>query len=79
MSSPVGAEFRALTRQAKARFVTGLSATVARKGGHHSIIFMRGGPVRHRVNAKAQAASRPFEHFVIVQPTVFQPNRVPVR
>jgi very-short-patch-repair endonuclease len=69
--------FERVTRQAKARFVTGLSATVARKDGHHPIIFMQCGPVRHRVNAKAQAASRPFEHFVIVQPTVFQPNRVP--
>ena len=29
------------------------------------------------VNARAQAASRPFEHFVLVQPTAFQPNRSP--
>ena len=77
MSPSVSAEFRAGARQAKARFVTGLSATVARKDGHHPIIFMQCGPVRHRVNARAQAASRPFEHFVIVQPTVFQPIRAP--
>jgi superfamily II DNA or RNA helicase len=67
--------FEQVTRQAKARFVAGLSATVARKDGHHPIIFMQCGPVRHRVNAKAQAAARPFEHFVLVQPTAFQPTR----
>ncbi len=69
--------FEQVVRQAKARFVVGLSATVARKDGHHPIIFMQCGPVRHRVNARAQAAARPFEHFVLVQPTSFQPNRSP--
>jgi len=54
-----------------------LSATVARKDGHHPIIFMQCGPVRHRVNARAQAVARPFEHFVLVQPTVFLPKRRP--
>jgi superfamily II DNA or RNA helicase/very-short-patch-repair endonuclease len=69
--------FEQVTRRAKARFVVGLSATVARKDGHHPIIFMQCGPVRHRVNARAQAASRPFEHFVLVQPTAFLPQRSP--
>jgi hypothetical protein len=32
--------FEQVARQAKARFVLGLSATVARKDGHHPIIFM---------------------------------------
>lgn len=69
--------FEQVVRQAKARYVLGLSATVARKDGHHPIIFMQCGPVRHRVNAKLQAAARPFEHYVIVQPTAFQPARPP--
>ena len=69
--------FEQVVRRAKARFVVGLSATVARKDGHHPIIFMQCGPVRHQVNARAQAAARPFEHFVLVQPTSFQPNRSP--
>ena len=69
--------FESVARQASARFVMGLSATVARKDGHHPIIFMQCGPVRHRVNARVQAASRPFEHFVLVQPTSFQPRRSP--
>ena len=69
--------FEQVARQAKARFVAGLSATVARKDGHHPVIFMQCGPVRYRGNAKAQAAARPFEHFVLVQPTSFQPRRTP--
>jgi superfamily II DNA or RNA helicase len=69
--------FEQVVRQAKARFVVGLSATVARKDGHHPIIFMQCGPVRYQVDARAQAAARPFEHIVLVQPTSFQPNRDP--
>ncbi|HYT77462.1 MAG TPA: DEAD/DEAH box helicase family protein, partial [Vicinamibacterales bacterium] len=64
--------FEQVVRRAKARFVLGLSATVTRKDGHHPIIFMQCGAVRHRVDAKAQAAARPFEHTVIVRPTAFQ-------
>jgi superfamily II DNA or RNA helicase/very-short-patch-repair endonuclease len=65
--------FERAVRRAKARFVTGLSATVTRKDGHHPIIFMQCGPVRHRVDARAQAAARPFEHIVLVRPTSFRP------
>jgi superfamily II DNA or RNA helicase/very-short-patch-repair endonuclease len=64
--------FELVARRAKAKFVTGLSATVARKDGHHPIIFMQCGPVRHRVNAKQQAAARPFAHEVFVRPTGFR-------
>ena len=65
--------FEQVARRAKAKFVTGLSATVTRKDGHHPIIFMQCGPVRHRVDAKAQAAARPFQHTVLVRPTSFRP------
>ncbi len=61
--------FELVARRAKARFVLGLSATVARKDGHHPIIFMQCGPIRHRVDAKQQADARPFTHHVIVRPT----------
>jgi superfamily II DNA or RNA helicase/very-short-patch-repair endonuclease len=69
--------FERVARQAKARFVAGLSATVARKDGHHPIVFMQCGPVRHRVDARTQAAVRPFEHRVLVRPTDFQPLKAP--
>jgi len=65
--------FEMVARRAEAKFVTGLSATVGRKDGHHPIIFMQCGPVRHRVNAKSQAALRPFTHQVYVRPTSFRP------
>jgi len=64
--------FELVARRSKARFVTGLSATVARKDGHHPIIVMQCGPIRHRVNAKEQALARPFKHFVIPRPTNFR-------
>ncbi len=64
--------FELVARRAKAKFFTGLSATVARKDGHHPIIFMQCGPVRHRVDAKQQAATRPFTHSVLVRPTGFR-------
>jgi superfamily II DNA or RNA helicase len=66
--------FEQVVRRSKARFVTGLSATVTRKDGHHPIVFMQCGPVRHRVDAKAQAAARPFTHVVHVRPTGFRPS-----
>jgi superfamily II DNA or RNA helicase/very-short-patch-repair endonuclease len=65
--------FEQVARRAKSRFVTGLSATVTRKDGHHPIILMQCGPVRYRVNARAEAARRPFSHKVVVRPTDFKP------
>jgi superfamily II DNA or RNA helicase len=67
--------FEAIAREAKARYVLGLSATVTRKDGHHPIIFMQCGPVRHRVDAKKQAATRPFEHKVVFRRTEFRLTR----
>jgi superfamily II DNA or RNA helicase len=64
--------FEIVARQCKARYVTGLSATVIRKDGHHPIIFMQCGPARHRVNERTQAATRPFTHKVIVRKTDFK-------
>ncbi|HAY28005.1 MAG TPA: restriction endonuclease subunit R, partial [Candidatus Accumulibacter sp.] len=65
--------FEQLVRRAKARYVLGLSATVTRKDGHHPIVFMQCGPVRHLVSAREQAAERPFTHNVWVRPTAFLP------
>jgi len=69
--------FELVARRVKAKYVTGLSATVARKDGHHPIIFMQCGPVRHRVDARQQAAERPFMHEVLVRPTGFVPSGEP--
>jgi type III restriction/modification enzyme restriction subunit len=47
--------FEQVVRQAKARYVLGLSATVTRKDGHHPIIFMQCGSVRYRTDARREA------------------------
>ena len=64
--------FEQVLRQVKARYVTGLTATPQRKDGHHPIIVMQCGPIRHRVNAREQALARPFTHTVIPRPTNFR-------
>jgi superfamily II DNA or RNA helicase/very-short-patch-repair endonuclease len=69
--------FELVARRAKAKYVTGLSATVTRKDGHQPIIFMQCGPVRYRVDAKQQAAARPFRHTVVVRPTNFHASDLP--
>lgn len=66
------ATFEMVARRSKARYVLGLSATVARKDGHHPIIFMQCGPVRHRVDPRVQAAKRGFDHVAEVRTTRFR-------
>ena len=67
--------FEAVARAAKAKYVLGLSATVTRKDGHDPIVFMQCGPIRYRVDARKQAATRPFSHRVIVKKTTFRAER----
>ena len=64
--------FELVARRTKARSVLGLSATVTRKDGHHPIIFMQCGPIRFRVDARSEAAKRPFHHRVQIRETSFQ-------
>ncbi len=67
--------FEQVLKEAKASYVVGLTATPQRKDGHHPIIVMQCGPVRYRVDARKQAALRPFEHIVVPRVTSFRiPN-----
>jgi superfamily II DNA or RNA helicase len=66
------ASFELVARRSKARYVVGLSATIARKDGHHPIIFMQCGPVRHRVDAGVQAAERGIRHRARDRSTQFE-------
>jgi superfamily II DNA or RNA helicase len=69
--------FEQVIRLAKAKYVTGLSATVTRQDGHHPIIFMQCGPIRYWVTDRQQADSRSFSHKVIIRRTKFVlPNRL---
>ena len=64
--------FEQVARRCKARYITGLSATVVRKDGHHPIIVMQCGPIRYKSDARQEASKRPFEHKVLVRETAFQ-------
>jgi superfamily II DNA or RNA helicase len=64
-------QFERVLREVKARYVVGLTATPQRRDGHHPITEMQIGPVRFKVDAKAQSAARPFEHRLIVRETGF--------
>jgi superfamily II DNA or RNA helicase len=64
--------FEQVLRQVRARYVLGLTATPFRKGGHHPIILMQCGQIRHRVSARQQAFARPFRHLMLPRPTAFR-------
>lgn len=63
--------FERVLAEARARYVLGLTATPVRKDGHHPIIMMQCGPVRHRIDPRKQAASRGFDHVVFRRDTAF--------
>lgn len=54
--------FESVLKQSKARFVLGLTATPQRRDGHHPIIFMQCGPVRHQA-ARPDAAPSQLKVF----------------
>jgi len=64
--------FERVAKRSPAKYVLGLSATTARKDGHHPIIFMQCGPVRFRWTARQGALSHPFSHRVIIRRTSFR-------
>jgi len=67
--------FEKVLSELRARFVVGLTATPVRKDGHHPIIAMQCGPVRLRIDAREQAAARPFDHRVVIRTTDFTPQQ----
>jgi superfamily II DNA or RNA helicase len=61
--------FERVLAEVRARFITGLTATPQRRDGHHPIIQMQLGPIRFTVDARNQAAHRPFNHNLIIRET----------
>lgn len=57
--------FESVMKRIRARYTYGLTATPKRKDGHHPIIPMYLGPIRYQVDAREQAARRPFDHIMI--------------
>jgi superfamily II DNA or RNA helicase len=66
------ASFERVLSEVKARYLVGLTATPQRRDGHDAITEMQLGPIRFRVDAKTQAAWRPFNRTLIVRETDFR-------
>ncbi len=64
--------FDRVLSEVKSRYLVGLTATPQRRDGRQAITEMQLGPIRYRVDAKSQAARRPFEHKLIVRETGFR-------
>jgi len=64
--------FEAILKQAKARYVIGLTATPMRRDGHQPIIFMQCGPVRH---SAARSETAPTQ--LNVWPQYLTPPNIP--
>jgi len=67
--------YEQILKTTPAKYVYGLTATPARKDGHHPILYMQCGPIRYRDNPKKQAEKRPFDHYIVPR---FTPLRVPL-
>ncbi len=65
--------FEKILKFANAKYIYGLTATPTRQDGHHPIIFLQCGHIRHRVDAKSEAAKRAFEHYLIPRFTNLKP------
>jgi superfamily II DNA or RNA helicase len=57
--------FEQVIKAVHAKYLYGLTATPTRQDGHHPILTMYLGDIRHRVDAKSQAEKRPFAHVMI--------------
>ncbi|WP_298437813.1 DEAD/DEAH box helicase family protein [Geobacter sp.] len=65
--------FEAILKQAKAKYVVGLTATPVRRDGHQPIIFMQCGPIRHSA-ARPEATPAQLE----VWPKVLSAPEIPL-
>jgi superfamily II DNA or RNA helicase len=65
--------FEQVLKQAKAKYIVGLTATPFRKDGHQPIIFMQCGPIRFNLSARKVAEASMFEHRVVPRYTDFSP------
>jgi len=64
-------------RAAPARYVTGLTATPKRRDGHHPIITMQCGPVRHTLGHDPERHARRLVQRVVRRDTQFDPQTLP--
>ena len=66
-----------VVQAAPARYVTGLTATPKRRDGHHPIVTMQCGPVRHTIEPGATRSAQPLALRVVRRDTPFDPETLP--
>jgi len=64
--------FESILKQARAKFVIGLTATPIRRDGHHPIIFMQCGSIRHNATKPENAPVH-----LVVRPQSLNSSMVP--
>ncbi|MEA3365479.1 MAG: DEAD/DEAH box helicase family protein, partial [Candidatus Hydrogenedentes bacterium] len=64
--------FERVLKEAKAKYVLGLTATPIRKDGFHPIIMMQCGPIRARIRAQDTGRFRPFRQIALLRKTDFE-------
>ncbi len=64
-------------QSAPARFVTGLTATPYRRDGHHPIIAMQCGPIRHEIDRHATEPGAQLSLRIVRRETSFDPAVLP--
>jgi superfamily II DNA or RNA helicase len=65
--------FEQVLRQAKARYVLGLTATPYRRDGHQPIILMQCGPIRYEIRPNELNSQAELHHVLICRNTNFTP------
>ena len=70
--------FEAILKQAKAKYLVGLTATPIRRDGHQPIIFMQCGPIRHSA-ARPETAPAQLEVWPKVLPAPEIPPDSPIQ
>ena len=63
--------FERVLSSVRARFITALTATLARRDGQDPIVTMQCGPVRYCVDPRGPLARRPFEQRLLLRRTAF--------
>jgi len=64
--------FESILKNVRAKYILGLTATPVRKDGHHPIILMQCGPIRHRVTPQKQRQLANVEYRLIPRHTEFR-------
>ena len=63
--------FEHILKQVTAKYVLGLTATPVRRDGHHPIVAMQCGPIRHKIRPQKAAERAPVPHVIIPRTTRF--------